>query len=172
MTTTRPPARPASRFLSRTRAAFASALATALLLASAVPAAAGGDWNDAGIAWKPYEQGLAEAKAGNKPVCLVFYTEWCPHCTNYAKVFHDPKLVELSKKFVMIRIDKDKDKATSAKYAPDGDYIPRTYFLKSDGTLLADITEQRDKYRYFYNEHDPASVMRSMNAVLALPAAS
>lgn len=172
MTILLPSSRPASNPLSRIRAACASALAAAVLLASAAASVAGGDWNDAGIAWKPYEQGLAEAKAEGKPVCLVFYTDWCPHCTNYSKVFHDPKLVELSKKFVMIRINKDQDPATSGKYAPDGDYIPRTYFLKSDGTLLADITEQRDKYKYFYNEQDPASVMRSMNAVLALPATS
>lgn len=149
----------------------AAALCALALAVPAAPALAGGDWNDSGIAWKSYEEGLAEAKSSNKPVCLIFYTEWCPHCTNYAKLFHDPALVELSKKFVMIRIDKDKDPATSAKYAPDGEYIPRTYFLQSDGALLDSITEQRDKYKYFYNENDPAGVMRSMNAVLALPAA-
>ncbi|MFN2426105.1 MAG: thioredoxin family protein [Candidatus Binatia bacterium] len=147
-----------------------STLAAFTMLTVAAPVLAGGDWNDAAIAWKPYEQGLAEAKSAGKPVCLIFYTEWCPHCTNYAKLFHDPALVELSKKFVMIRIDKDKDGATSAKYAPDGSYIPRTFFLTSDGTLLDKITEQRENYRYFYNESDPAGVMRSMNAVLALPA--
>jgi len=155
----------------RIRNAARSAVAALCFVALAAPALAGGDWNDAGIAWKSYDQGLAEAKSSSKPVCLVFYTQWCPHCTNYAKVFHDPALVELSKKFVMIHIDKDKDAATSAKYAPDGDYIPRTFFLKSDGTLLDKVTEQRDKFRYFYNESDPAGVMRSMNAVLTMPPA-
>jgi len=160
---------------SRIRNAAASAvaaLAALTLVAIATPALAGGDWNDAGVAWKPYEQGLAEAKESKKPVCLIFYTEWCPHCTNYAKLFHNAALIELSKKFVMIRIDKDKDSATSAKYAPDGDYIPRTFFLTSDGTLLDKVTEQRDNYKYFYDVSDPASVMRSMNAVLATPPAS
>ncbi|HYC53527.1 MAG TPA: thioredoxin family protein [Candidatus Binatia bacterium] len=154
----------------RLRSALAASTIFALVIAG--PALAGGDWNDSGIQWKSYEEGLSEAKASKKPVMLVFYTEWCPHCTNYAKLFHDPKLVELSKKFVMIRIDKDKDAATSGKYAPDGQYIPRTFFLKSDGTLLADVTEQRPQYKYFYDENDPASVMRSMNAVLAMPAQS
>ncbi|HYC00494.1 MAG TPA: thioredoxin family protein [Candidatus Limnocylindrales bacterium] len=147
--------------------------ATAILVALlATTAMAGGDWNDAGIAWKPFEQGLAEAKSAGKPVMLVFYTEWCPHCTNYSRLFHDPKLVELSKKFVMIRIDKDKDPALSGRYAPDGEYIPRTFFLRPDGTLLTEVTEQRDQYKYFYNESDSGSVMRSMNAVLAMPAQS
>jgi thiol:disulfide interchange protein len=150
------------------RAAAASAVATIALFALAAPALAAGDWNDANIAWKTYEEGLAEAKSTNKPICLVFYTQWCPHCTNYSQIFHDPGVVALSKKFVMIRVDNDKDQATSSKYAPDGKYIPRTFFLRSDGTLLTEITEQRPTYKYFYNEKDPTSVTRSMNAVLAL----
>lgn len=144
----------------------AAALATGLLLATS--ALAGGDWNDSAIAWKPYEAGMAEAKSANKPVLLVVYTDRCPHCTNYSKVFHDPGLVELSKKFVMVRINEDKDPAVSAKHAPDGRYVPRTLFFKPDGTPLDKVTEQREQYRYFYDESNPAGVMRSMNAVLEM----
>jgi thiol:disulfide interchange protein len=145
-----------------------AALAVVAGLAIATTALAGGDWNDSGIAWKSYDEGLAEAKASNKPIMLVFYTDWCPHCTNYSSVFHDPAVVELSKKFVMIHLNKEKEATVAAKYAPDGDYIPRTFFLKPDGTLLEQVTEQRDNYKYFYDEKDPKSVMRSMNAVLAM----
>jgi protein-disulfide reductase (glutathione) len=144
--------------------------AFALMTAALTPAFAGGDWNDSGIAWKGYDEGLAEAKSSNKPVCLIFYTDWCPHCANYSKVFHDPAVVDLSKNFVMIHLNKDKETATSAKYAPDGEYIPRTFFLKSDGTLL-DITAPRPEYKYFYDEHDPASVMASMKKALTLSGA-
>jgi len=45
------------------------------------------------------------AKKENKPVCLIIYTEWCPHCTNYSKIFHNASVVEQTKQFVMIRID-------------------------------------------------------------------
>lgn len=147
------------------RTAGAAALGLSFLALPAT-AMAGGDWNDKEVTWKPYAAGLAEAKSQNKPICLIFYTEWCPHCSNYSSVFHDKQVVDLSKKFVMIRVDNDKDPETSAKFAPDGKYIPRTFFLKSDGSLLPDITEQRTSYKYFYNEKDPASVMRSMNQVL------
>jgi len=143
-------------------------LAAAVLALTSAPSLAGGDWNDSAVAWKPYEQGLAEAKEANKPICLVFYTDWCPHCTNYSKVFHDPAVVEASAKLVMIRINKDQDKPASARYAPDGEYIPRTYFLEPDGTLLDQVTENRPNYRYFYDEHDPKSVLRSMNTVVAM----
>lgn len=164
--------------LGRAVAALASvasvaALGLALALVPAAPALAGGDWNDAGIAWKSLDAGLAEAKSADKPVCLVFYTDWCPHCTNYSRVFHDKAVVEAAKSFVMVRINKDQDAAASAKYAPDGQYIPRTFFLKSDGTLRTDVTEQRDQYRYFYDEDDPASLLRAMKTALGqAPAAA
>ncbi len=130
------------------------------------PAFAGGDWNNAGIKWQPYEQGLTLAKKANKPVCLIFYTEWCPHCTNYSKIFHDAKVVERAKQFVMIRIDADKNPAVSKKYAPDGQYIPRTFFLSPAGTLDPSIHEARDRDRYVYNEHEPAAVLAGMSQAL------
>ena len=130
------------------------------------PAFAGGDWNDAGISWQPYEQGLAKAKEKNKPVCLIFYTEWCPHCSNYSKVFHNANVVERAKQFVMIRIDKDKHPDVSGKYAPDGQYIPRMYFLSPAGMLDPSVHEARDRYRYFYDEHDPAALLRGMSQAL------
>lgn len=129
-------------------------------------ARAGHDWNDAAIRWQPYEAGLAAASKEKKPVCLVVYTEWCPHCANYSKVFHDPKVVDEAKHFVMIRVDKDKQPKVSAKYAPDGEYVPRTYFLSSSGELATAVQAPRDRYKYFYDERDPASVLAGMQAAL------
>jgi protein-disulfide reductase (glutathione) len=148
-------------------AATAGLLAFALVLAWAPdPARAGGDWNDAGIAWRSYDDGIAAAKKEGKPVCLVFYTDWCPHCTNYSKVFHDAKVVERAKKFVMIRVKNDENRELSGKFNVDGQYIPRTFFLSADGKLDDSIHAPRDKYKYFYSESDPASVMAGMEAAL------
>ena len=99
-------------------------------------------------------------------MCLVFFTEWCPHCQNYSAVFHDAKVVDKSKKFVMIRLDKDKNGEISKKFAPDGEYIPRTYFLKSDGTLESAIHAPRDKYQFFYDEKEPGPLLASMDVAL------
>jgi protein-disulfide reductase (glutathione) len=146
------------------------ALALALLVAgatlTAVRAHAGGDWNEAQIDWKSYEDGMALAKKERKPVCLIFYTEWCPHCRNYSGVFHDPKVVERSKQFVMIRLDKDKNREISAKYVPDGEYIPRTYFLTADGVLDPEIHAPRAEYKYFYDEMQPGGVLNGMDQAL------
>ncbi len=129
-------------------------------------ACAGGDWNDAGMSWLGYEEGLAQAKTSGKPVCLIFYTDWCPHCTKYSAVFHDEKVVAESKKFVMIRLNKEEHAETSTKYAPDGQYIPRTYFLAPDGTLDPEIHEQRETYKYFYNTAVAAGLLRGMQEAL------
>lgn len=140
---------------------IAIGLAVTALFASA--AFAGGDWNDAGVKWMSYEEGIAQAKKADKPVCLVVYTDWCPHCTNYSGVFHDPKVVEMSKNFVMIRLNGDKDKEVSKQYALDGAYIPRTFFLSPKGEVDKSIhAPGRDKYMYFYDEKNPASVLAAM----------
>jgi thiol:disulfide interchange protein len=137
-----------------------------LLLLLAAPARAH-DWNDAAIAWKSLDEALPLAKKEQKPVCLIVYTEWCPHCANYAKVFHDPKVVERSKQLVMVRVDQDKDKERTKAYAPDGGYIPRTLFLAPDGTLAPEVHAPRQQYKYFFDEKDPASVLAGMDAALA-----
>jgi thioredoxin-like negative regulator of GroEL len=133
-----------------------------LFLLAAQPARAAGDWNDANVAWRTYDEGLAASKKDNKPVCLVFYTEWCPHCARYSQIFHDPKVVERSKNFVMIRLDRDKNREINGEFTPDGDYIPRTYFLSPAGTLDRSIQARADQYRYFYSESDPASLLSGM----------
>ena len=136
-----------------------------LALGVAGPAHAGGDWNDQQIKWRSYDAGLAEAKKSKKPICLIFFTEWCPHCKNYSGVFHDPKVVAKSKDFVMIRLDADQDKELGQKYAVDGSYIPRTYFLSSNGTL-SDIHAPREQFKYFYDERGADSILAGMDAAL------
>ena len=144
-------------------AAFACLLLTGL----SSRALAGGDWNDGQSAWKGYQEGIALAKKEGKPVCLIFYTDWCPHCTNYSRVFHDAEVVETSKKFVMIRLNKDKNAELSGRYAADGQYIPRTYFLSSAGELFKDVHAPRANYMFFYDESRPASVLAGLRAALA-----
>ncbi len=119
-------------------------------------------WNDAQIVWRPYEEGLQEASAANKPVALVFFTSWCGHCKNYSHVFEDPNVVRRSRSYVMIRLDKDKERGLSKKHAPDGEYIPRTFILRSDGTLREDIHAKRDKFKFFFNEKDPNDLLTAM----------
>jgi hypothetical protein len=70
-------------------------------------------------------------------------------------VFHDAKVVEMSKKFVMIRLDQDQNKDLLKDLGPDGQYIPRTLFFSSAGKLDPDLRAPRETYRYFYDEGRP-----------------
>jgi thiol:disulfide interchange protein len=124
--------------------------------------AAGESWNTAQIEWYDYKSGVARAKAENKPICLVFYTTWCPHCKNYSRVFDDPKVAERAKDFVMIRVDADHDSDLAQRFAKDGGYIPRTFFLAPDGTPDYEVHAPRPKYAYFYDENNPASILGGM----------
>jgi len=135
-------------------------------MATAVAYAGAEDWNDKQIQWQPYAEGLKEAKQSKKPICLIFYTGWCPHCANYSKLFSDPKVVEKAKSFVMIRLDKDKNADLSKQYSPDGEYIPRTYFISADGQLDASLSETRPQYKYFYSESDASSILGGMDRAL------
>ena len=137
-----------------------------LLLAAAAAFAGAENWNDANIHWMAYDEGLAAAKKSHQPICLIFYTTWCPHCGNYSKLFSDPEVVKKSKSFVMIRLDKDKNQELSKKYKPDGEYIPRTYFLSSDGELDESLADQREQFKYFYSESNPASIVAGMDRAL------
>lgn len=123
-------------------------------------------WNAAAIDWQPYEAGMARARAQHKPVCLVLYADWCPHCRNYSRVFDDPGVTAKSREFVMIRVDSDKEAEVNQRYMPDGKYVPRTLFLSPDGKLSEDIHAPRPKFLYFYDEHDPASLLAGMSEAL------
>jgi hypothetical protein len=131
-------------------------------LPSAPPTAAS-PWNPAQIDWQPYEAGLALAKRDNKPVCLVLYTAWCPHCRNYSRVFSDARLVARARDFVMIRLDADENEAVARRYHPDGTYVPRTFILDADGNI--DVAGQSDnpRYRYFFDEHHADSLLAAMD---------
>ena len=78
-----------------------------------------------------------------------------------------PDVMETIGDKFMVRVDKDKQPEISKQNAPDGEYIPRTYFLSSDGVLDPALSAKRERYRYFYNESDPKDVLAAMDSALA-----
>ena len=125
------------------------------------------NWNDAAIAWAAYEQGMARAAAERRPIVLVFYTDWCPHCHNYSRVFHAAEVVELARSFVMIRVERDANRELSEMYDLDGEYIPRTFFLTQAGEVRTELHAKNPAFRYFIDEHSASELVALMRIALA-----
>jgi thiol:disulfide interchange protein len=144
--------------------AASSTATTAVTLAAMPPR--GESWNSSQIDWQPFEAARLQARAQNKPICLVISTTWCPHCKNYSHVFDDPRIVQRAHDFVMVRLDGDAQSDLASKYKPDGGYIPRTFFLGPDGELDSSLRLPRPRFQYFYDEHDPSSLLAGMESAL------
>lgn len=106
-------------------------------------------FNDEDITWVDFESGLERAKSECKPVFVLFHTDWCPHCKRYRAAFKEPSIVELSKEFVFVIVDRDFEEATNDRYAPDGGYVPRSVVLNNAGSLQTQFSGPRTDYKYF-----------------------
>lgn len=136
------------------------------------PELAGGDrWNDAAVDWKPFSEGLKAARQLRRPICLVIFTDWCRACSRYKRVFHDPAVVAESRKFVMIRVNQDREPEIGSRFDIDGQYIPRTLFLSSNGrldkSLRASGSPASSSGLYNYDEREPSALLSGMRAALA-----
>ncbi len=89
-----------------------------------------------GIAWQPYEEGLAMAKRLNKHVVLYFSADWCTYCAKLEATTFKDKQVQayLSDYFVSISVDTDKNTALMEQWKVRG--LPTIWFLKPDNSKI------------------------------------
>ena len=128
----------------------------------------GMDWNDVQIKWWPYQEGLAEARAKSLPVLVLQYATWCSDCTALAPVFDDPRLVALSRRIVMVRVDSDLDDV-GEQFPSSINYIPSVVFLDSSGRplpLVVDPYNPDDEYAYFYSDWDTKILLSNMKRAI------
>lgn len=66
---------------------------------------------------KKYEETLALAKAENKPIVLMFYATWCPHCNTMKKeTFTDQAVIDFyTKNFVCMAVDSESESGKNLK---------------------------------------------------------
>ena len=117
---------------------------------------------DPRIAWKPWDDAQRTAKAQGRPIMVVVYADWCPHCRELSPVFADPEIQKLSEGLVMVHENSDADPAWLKAYANLGSYVPRILFLAPDGTLKADLTSGNGRYPYFYTPQGVDALKSSM----------
>jgi thioredoxin-related protein len=70
------------------------------------------------IGWaKNYEAGLEQARRTHKPLLLCFHEHGCDWCRKMdAETFTDARVIELSHRFVCVRLESDVDAAVMARY--------------------------------------------------------
>eukprot|EP00992_Anisonema_acinus_P002497 TRINITY_DN10787_c0_g1_i1.p1 TRINITY_DN10787_c0_g1~~TRINITY_DN10787_c0_g1_i1.p1 ORF type:complete len:151 (-),score=28.09 TRINITY_DN10787_c0_g1_i1:12-464(-) len=145
------------------RACFLLLLTAAVLATDRAPSRGFGDE----IEWYTMEGGLAKAKAENKPIMVLVHKSWCGACKALKPQFAGSKEIEeLSRSFVMINTE-DAEEPTDAQFKPDGTYIPRIFFLNSEGKVDPNMKNAlgNPKYSYFYSQ--ASQVVASMKAFLA-----
>jgi len=109
-------------------------------------------WGD-GIEWVSYQDALKLGEESKKPIMVVLHKTWCGACKRLKPTFAEDKDIErLSKNFIMVNAEDDEEPHTNIKFAIDGAYIPRIFFLSPDGKVLTDVYNRggNPQYKYFY----------------------
>lgn len=96
------------------------------------------------IQWQSYsDEMLRKAQEEGKPVMIDFYADWCIPCKELDKLtFSQPEIVEISKNFIMLKVDltssgDPRTKALKKKYNIKG--VPTLVFLAPDGREMNDL---------------------------------
>jgi len=105
----------------------------------------------ADIAWRTWNEGLAESQATGKPMVVDVYTDWCGWCKRMDKDVYARADVKdyLAKRFVSVRLNAEANTAanwqgkayTSRSLAQNFRVTgyPTTVFLKSPGEHLVNV---------------------------------
>lgn len=82
-----------------------------------------------------YDEAMKKSAAENKPVMMDLYTEWCGWCKKLDReTYQDAKVVELSRNFVCLKIDAEKEPRLAEKYSIRG--YPTIFFTDSQGNVI------------------------------------
>jgi len=129
----------------------AVALLAALVIASGLLAAERKSINWSTDLGKAAEQ----AAKSKKPLMIDVYTDWCGWCKKLDKdTYSDARVVKLSRKFVCVKVDGDKNTEFVKKYAIQG--YPTIVFLNSKSKEIHRVVGYQG----------PGDFLKSMNEAL------
>lgn len=143
------------------------AIALACLMVGFAPAVANAPenadlFNGDQINWRDARTGIYEAAQNQTPVIMVFHATWCQVCKRYRAVFHDPRVVDASRDFVMILIDADKERSLNGAFSPDGTYVPRTLFIDPQGEISSTLVGKDPEYPHTIDADSPEELLSLM----------
>ncbi|WP_202704336.1 thioredoxin family protein [Flavobacterium sp. UGB4466] len=114
----------------------------------------------------PYNTALNNAKAQGKPVFLMLYADWCPHCNLMKKeVFSDPAVIDfLKKNYVCVWKNIEKEEGTALKNKFNTKSLPSFLFIDPATETLLYALKGELKKEVFMTE-----VNNALNPKLQLP---
>lgn len=86
----------------------------------------------------PYKTALETSKRQGKPLFVMLYADWCPHCNEMKKqVFSDPTVMDfLTKNYVCVWKNVEKEEGMALKNKFKTTSLPAILFLDSNETLV------------------------------------
>ena len=106
-------------------------------------------WNAEQIPWRSFDDGMRRMAETGKRGVLILQADWCLICRSYQKLFSERSVTKHADDFVFMMVDIEKEPELQRRYNVDGDYIPRTFLLESDGSLAAPATGGHPRQKFF-----------------------
>jgi thioredoxin-related protein len=113
----------------------------------------------------PYKIALETAKSQRKPLFVMLYADWCPHCNEMKKqVFSDPTVMDfLKKNYVCVWKNIEKEEGIALKNKFSTTSLPSFLFLDSNETLVYALKGELKKEEFM------AEVNYALNPKMQLP---
>ncbi|UPZ14602.1 thioredoxin family protein [Flavobacterium humidisoli] len=101
----------------------------------------------------PYKTALENAKKEGKPLFVMLYADWCPHCNLMkTEVLNDPAVIDfLNKNFVCTYKNIEKEEGIALKNQFNTKSLPTFLFIDSNETLIYALKGEMKKAE-FQNE--------------------
>lgn len=114
----------------------------------------------------PYKETLEKAKKGGKPLFVMLYADWCPHCNQMKKeVFSDPKVMDfLNKNYICAWKNIEKEEGIALKNKFNTKSLPTFLFLDPTNETLLYALKGESKTPEFM-----AEAYNALNPKLQLP---
>ncbi|MCB9739307.1 MAG: thioredoxin family protein [Deltaproteobacteria bacterium] len=120
------------------------------------------------VAWLGFDTALARAKAENKAIGVVVYADWCPKCRALAPQFVSGPVTEAAPKILWVLQNHDEAPAwLGERFGDLGNYVPRIFFLRPDGSLDREINSGHPRYPFFYLANKPEVLVQSIERAAA-----
>lgn len=108
------------------------------------------DWNEDGIRWYGYDEGMEIATKKHLPVIIVAYADWCGYCEQYSKMFQDKDVEQAMKRVLAIKFNIDKQDGWEKNQDLKTKSVPRTYALDRAGHFIQNPNRASVEKYYFY----------------------